>query len=366
MSHRDSWFGVELRHLAALAAVAREGSFRGAADRLGYVQSAVSQQIVQLEQLVGHRLIDRSRGSREIGVTAPGELLVGHAEEILAQVHAARADLVSGAELDRRPALRVGVFPGVVTGLLPGVLRGLATRAPELWVDPVESTSDAALVALVEQGRVDVAFGDLPLPSGTFRSREILRDPCVLLVPAGSEWAAGTTPAPTLDRLAEAPLVVLEGARSTAALETWFAAQGLTPNVVLRARTEAILRAFVAAGLGVAIVPRLAVECSDPAISAVELDGLAPERRVAIYWLDGRFYTGALEQFCEAAISAARELTLSRRSVVDAPVHDRAAPRAATVAVSVGAALAGAGTAPAPEPLPAPDDSGGHPARDAA
>ena len=176
MNNKDGWFGVELRHLAALAAIAREGSFRGAADSLGYVQSAVSQRIVQLERLIGVRLVDRTRGSKEVQVTPLGQLLVEHAEEILGRVQAARADLASHSDADRQDTLRVGVSPSVADGLLPSVLRALAAEFPELRLCPAESASDAALCELVEQGEADVAFGELPLPSGPFTSRTILRD----------------------------------------------------------------------------------------------------------------------------------------------------------------------------------------------
>ena len=78
-SDHDPWLGVEVRHLAALRAVAEEGTFGAAALKLGYAQSAISQQIAALERHVGRRLFDRPGGSRPVVLTRAGELLLGHA-----------------------------------------------------------------------------------------------------------------------------------------------------------------------------------------------------------------------------------------------------------------------------------------------
>src|SRR5690349_24842610 len=89
----NDWLGVELRHLAALEAVARTGSFGRAARELGYTQSAVSQQIAQLERIVGQQLIHRPGGPRRVEPTEAGLLLLGHADAIVARLDAARADM---------------------------------------------------------------------------------------------------------------------------------------------------------------------------------------------------------------------------------------------------------------------------------
>ena len=94
-AEHELWLGVEIRHLAALRAVADEGTFGAAALRLGYAQSAISQQIAALERYVGHRLFDRPGGSRPVQLTRAGELLLGHAESIMSRLSAARIDLDS-------------------------------------------------------------------------------------------------------------------------------------------------------------------------------------------------------------------------------------------------------------------------------
>ncbi|MGH7734347.1 MAG: LysR family transcriptional regulator, partial [Gemmatimonadales bacterium] len=105
----DARSDLELRHLIALAAVAREGSFSRAAESLGYTQSAVSQQIAQLERVVGQRLIVRPGGPRPVSLTEAGSLLLRHADAIVAQLDAAQADMAALAEGAAGP-LRVGIL----------------------------------------------------------------------------------------------------------------------------------------------------------------------------------------------------------------------------------------------------------------
>src|SRR3954447_5196167 len=101
------WAGVEHRHLASLSAIARTGSFRGAAIALGYSQSALSQHISQLERLVGVRVANRRRGSCEVSLTPAGEAVLRRAQPILAVHRAIQADMAALAQ--DHPRLRLGV-----------------------------------------------------------------------------------------------------------------------------------------------------------------------------------------------------------------------------------------------------------------
>src|SRR5919108_766452 len=89
----DRWARLDLRHLVALKAIAETGSFGRAAERLGYTQSAVSQQIATLERIVGLRLVHRPGGPRPISLTEAGLVLLRHADAVDARLCAARADM---------------------------------------------------------------------------------------------------------------------------------------------------------------------------------------------------------------------------------------------------------------------------------
>src|SRR3954464_15973172 len=146
----DSWLGVELRHLAALQAVAEEGSFGRAAIRLGYTQSAVSQQIATLERLVGDRLVERPGGPRPVSLTEAGTVLLRHADGIVARLRAAQADLQSLRD-GAGGWLRAGGYQSVRPRVLPEVILRFSAAHPQVDVQLSES-EDGALLRQVEQG----------------------------------------------------------------------------------------------------------------------------------------------------------------------------------------------------------------------
>src|ERR1700738_2324608 len=127
------WRGLELRHLIALQAVAHAGPFGRAARLLGYTQSAMSQQIAALEELVGQRLIERARGQPSVDLTEAGRLLLAHAETILARIQAAHADFDAFGQ-GALGVLRVGTYQSVSTHILPALMRDYSAAWPHVEV----------------------------------------------------------------------------------------------------------------------------------------------------------------------------------------------------------------------------------------
>jgi DNA-binding transcriptional LysR family regulator len=296
---QPSWLGLELRHLIALKTIAEVGTFGRAATSLGYTQSAISQQIAMLERIVGQRLIDRPGGPRPVSLTEAGELLLRHADAIAARLRAAQADLAALDAGDAGP-LRIGTYQSVGARVLPELLREFSVDWPQVEVTLQESADDRELLAMVERGDLDLSFAVLPLDPGPCESVELLRDPYVLVVPAGSSLAARDR-VPTLRELVEHPLISHRTCRTTKHVEDRLRQAGREPRIAFRTDDNGTVQGFVAAGVGIAIVPRLTVDETDPAVEVVDLGERVPPRLVGIAWHRDRRRTRAAEAFVELA-----------------------------------------------------------------
>jgi molybdate transport repressor ModE-like protein len=268
--HRSSrWLGIELRHLAALAAVAQEGSFRAAAKRLGYVQSAISQQIAVLEQIVGSTLVERARGSGSVQLSVVGRSVLAYADGVLAEMHAARAHL-SRVASDSGDLVQVGATHDVAASLLAPVLERLAPAVADGAIQLVERIDDAALLALVREARIDVAFTELPLPAGPYEHTELLACPWRLFGAAAAE--------PTLDAIARLPRIAQRTSRAFSQVEMDLRRAATVAEGGLQADSWQTLRALADSGAGPALIPaRLA------GAGGIEVPALPPYR-LALVW----------------------------------------------------------------------------------
>jgi DNA-binding transcriptional LysR family regulator len=304
----DRWLGLDLRHLVALKAIADEGSFGKAAEKLGYTQSAISQQIAALERIVGLRLIDRPGGPRPISLTEAGLILLRHADAIQARLLAAKADM-KALEAGDAGRLRVGTFQSVGARVLPTLLRRFSDSHPDVEVLLRESSDESELLEMVERGELDLTFWTLPSAPGPYESVELLRDPYVLVVPAGSPLAA-LKRTPTLKEIVLQPLVGFNHCAAMDEVESRLAATGRAPNVVFRSDNNGTVQGLVGAGVGVTVAPLLTVDEDDPSVEVIDLQGRIDPRVIGLVWHADRHKSPAADAFVDSAIVVCRELSV--------------------------------------------------------
>jgi len=299
--------GLELRHLVAFDAVARNRSFSAAAEELGYSQSAVSQQIADLERIARTRVFDRFPGPRPVELTEAGRVLLGHARPVLARMEAVGVDLAALAE-GAVGDLRVGTFQSAATNLLPHVLVAFRRAWPRIEVTLFESGSHDELDGLVERGALDLAFTHPPIPDGApLEFTDLLSDPYFLVVGRGHPLAAGSG-STRLSTLGEIDLVGYRVCRAHAAVERFIRSRGIEPRFVFRAEDNHLLQGLAAAGVGAAIMPALAIDRSRDDIVLIDLADEIPRRRIGAVRHRDRYQTPAATAFVRLARDAAADL----------------------------------------------------------
>jgi DNA-binding transcriptional LysR family regulator len=245
--------------LRVLRALADVGSITAAADRLGLSQPAVSQHLARAESRLGQALVVRS--ARGVTLTEAGQTLAAHAVHVQAALDAASEELHALGGL-ARGRVRIAGFPSASPTIVPRVLARLAAVAPGLTVSYVEAEPPEAL-AMLRDGTVDLAVtftyeGDDAGPDPTLRGRAIGTDPLVLVTPAGPDGGGGGGGGGALAAHRDARWI--GGCpRCRGHLLASCAASGFTPDIVLETDNAAAVLGLVAAGLGVALLPRLAL-----------------------------------------------------------------------------------------------------------
>ncbi|MEV7869462.1 LysR family transcriptional regulator [Streptomyces sp. NPDC088124] len=277
---------LDLARLRALHAVSVHGSVAAAASALGYTPSAVSQQITKLERETRTTLLER-RG-RGVALTDEARHLAATAEELLAIVERAETSL---EERRGQPTGRlvVGAFATSARGLLPGVLAELATLHPTLDVRLREIDPHLS-VDLVARGALDLAvahdwdIAPLPAPEGVEQA-VIGEDPCDLLVHASHPLAARSS-IRREELSGERWICQPPGTVCHDWLVRTLRAAGCEPDLAHQAEETHTQLALVAAGLGVAMLPRLGRGPLPEGVRAVTLDPV-PMRRLYALWRTG-------------------------------------------------------------------------------
>ncbi len=296
----------DLVRLRVLRTVADQGTLAAAADVLHLTPSAVSQQMAKLEREARCALIERH--GRRVRLTEEGRLLAEHAERILGAVEQAEADL------DERRGEVVGdftvaAFPTAARGLLPKVLVVMNERYPRLRLG-LREVEPYDAIAQLTRGDLDLAIAqdwvNVPIAvSDRLRSHDIGRDLIDVALPAGHPLADASTVALS-DLAGERWIASTAGTICYDWLTSTFRGAGHEPDIAHQAVEFPTQLALVAAGLGVALMPRLA---GDHVPDGVRLRPVEPamSRRVFAVWREESGRKPAVRAFVEMAVEQWRE-----------------------------------------------------------
>lgn len=297
---------LELRHLATLDAVALEGTFGRAAERLGYTQSAVSQQIAALERTVGGKVFDRPGGPRRVELTPLGAVVLDRGRDLIARVDALD-DVLDRFRSGQVGRLTVGTFQSISSAVLPQLVARFRGQFPDVDIALFESDVDEELEAQLERGQTEVSFlvggVDVAAAAG-FEARHLLTDPFVLIARPG-QFAPGPVP---VDAFIGEPMIGQHENSCQLLNEAGLRAAGLDPSYVFRSNDNGTVAAMVRAGMGVAVMPLLCTEPEDPRTSLHPLDPPIPGRHVSIAWRAGRTLSPAAEAFVQLAIEVCADV----------------------------------------------------------
>jgi DNA-binding transcriptional LysR family regulator len=240
-------------HLRTFVEVVGHGSFSAAAQRLSLTQPAVSQHIRALERRFGVRLVERVR--KRARATTAGEELLKHARQIEAVFDRTVAALAAHRnEVVGR--VRLGTGATACIYLLPPILRRLRQRFPRLEI-AVKTGNTPDILRALDENALDLALVTLPAPGRNFDVTPIRDDELVAIFPRdGARLPAAASPA----FLSERPVVLYEtGGNARRVIDDWFVRAGLSLQPVMELGSVEAIKRLVAAGLGCAVLPRIAV-----------------------------------------------------------------------------------------------------------
>jgi molybdate transport repressor ModE-like protein len=266
---------MDPRRVLTFRAVAHRRSFSQAARELALSQPSVSHQVASLEREIGARLIEREPGG--LRLTHAGEILLEHADAIAERFDLAGAQLADAVQ-SQRTRLRIGAFPTALAGLVPTAIARLRLEHPDTRVTVDEGTTDD-LQARVESGDLHLAVGFQDIaeprhePAGLER-RDLLREPFMVALAPGHPLAERSSV-----RLADLRDEDWTAAVTDGLIVRACRAAGFEPNLVSVTRDQLAIRALVARGLAVTLVPRLLADAFED-LALRPIAGGGPERDV--------------------------------------------------------------------------------------
>jgi LysR family transcriptional regulator, hydrogen peroxide-inducible genes activator len=302
-------FQITLRQLRYFDALARHGHFGRAAEACSITQPALSMQIKEMEEAVGGVLLERS--ARQVTLTKFGEEIVQRVRDILRSVDEL-GDFARASRDRLAGRLRIGVIPTIAPYLLPKVIENLARMHPELDIH-VRETLTPRLIKEVVEGRLDTAIVALPVSEPSLTEVTCFSETFLLVRPG---WDEGT-PVPSHESLREMRLLLLEEGHCFRDQALSFCnMQSSPPREVLDASSLSTLVQMVGAGIGVTLIPEMAVgvETRSASVSVARFKNPQPVRTIGMVWRKTSPLAGQLLQISEVVCLAADALREQREA----------------------------------------------------
>jgi DNA-binding transcriptional LysR family regulator len=314
---------LDVKQLRVLKSVAEHGSFSAAAEALSYTQPAISQQIAGLEKSAGTKLVDRT--SRGVRLTDAGRALVDHAEVVLARLAAAEAELDAIAGV-RGGRVRMAAFPTAGASLLPPAVALFTERHPDVELTFVEHDPEPAL-QMLRAAELEVAlvfeFSDLSEPErerfyGGIELHHLVSDPMYLALQRDHPLAR--KPRVRLQDVADETWIQEGDPRNPCGRLHYSActAAGFKPRIAFQSDDYNVVQGLVAAGVGVSLLPSLALANMRDDIVVRSLGRSAPAREIAAATLAGRYRSPATEAMLAILQEVAADFQLPSGAAVAA------------------------------------------------
>lgn len=271
--------GVSIRHLRYFEALAQHGHFGRAAEACAISQPALSLQVKELEGILGAPLVER--GARQIRLTGLGEEFATRARAIL-QLIDELTDLGRASDGPLSGRLRIGVIPTVAPYLLPRVIKALNLHHPGIDLRPREAVTQRLIGDLLE-GRLDTAIVALPVSEPALAETPLFDEEFILVRPLSD---AGK-PVPSAQKLREMRLLLLEEGHCFRDQALSFCKLSTAPpRDLMEGSSLATLVQMVGAGIGVTLIPQMAVpvETRSATVSVARLAVPRPSRTIGMVW----------------------------------------------------------------------------------
>jgi LysR family hydrogen peroxide-inducible transcriptional activator len=285
---------LTLKQLRYFEALARHRRFRIAADACAISQPALSMQIKELEQDVGHDLFERS--ARDVKLTAFGQIFASRVREIVRAVDEL-GDLARASKNSFLAHLRIGIIPTVAPYLLPTVINDLNNAFQGIEIR-VRETQTAKLIEELKQGDLDLAIVALPISEPSLTELTLFDEEFVLVRRHEDEGK----PVPDRTALPQMRLLLLEEGHCFRDQALSFCHVGSSqPREVMEGSSLSTLVQMVGAGIGITLIPEMAVpmETRSAHVSISHFDAPAPVRTIGMIWRNSTSLTAQLLQISE-------------------------------------------------------------------